>query len=397
MMRNLLQLFFLLTIACNVNAQIVTRTITATGNWNVATTWSGSNIGDDINEDVLLNSNINTTVVSGSNYTIRNLTGTGDNSLTIQSSASLTLGASGTPATFKMNGNNPKVTVGGTLTIWGNATFVNKAAWNITGTVIIKGNLELPAGANLTLSAGAKLIIEGSLIGGGGTDVNNNGTISVYQNINVTAGNPNGSGTFQYGGTCTSPSSNFCNNLTRNGALPVTLSALEVTYKDGQAIVVWQTETERNSYQFIIERSVNGVYYEPLGEQEAAIHSVTRQYYQFIDRSPVRGLSYYRLKAIDLDGSFEYFGPKSLRITAPKSLSVYPNPVEGKTLSFRTNFAPSEADRIMLINYLGVELLEININDAANSILLHEDFQQGPYILRYISDDFETSVRVLIK
>ncbi|MBT1704350.1 T9SS type A sorting domain-containing protein [Chryseosolibacter indicus] len=377
-----------------------TRTMNTSGSWHTTSNWAGSNIGDDINDNVVLNGNASPIVRSTYNYTIRNFTGGGDNTLTIESSASLTLGSSTIPASLSMTGNNPKLSVLGTLIIWGNASFTNKVSWEIRGTVIIKGDLQLSGGANLDVKNGGQLIVEGNMVGGNNTDVTVNGsggTVRVYKNVNVSSGNLNGGGTFEYGGTCTS-GSNFCNNATRNTTLPVKLSLFEV-FQDGTLVRLnWRTETERNSNRFIVERSVNGEEFEVLGETRAAGNSNTTRNYSFKDDFPVSGLTYYRLKTIDLDDSYEYFGPKALRVTQPKSLTVYPNPVVEKKLIFHVNFAPSEDDRILIVNVNGVPVLNVDVKELANNpILLEDTFQEGIYLLKYISKSFQSSTRVLVK
>jgi hypothetical protein len=158
-------------------------TMTTSGNWDDATKWSGSNIGDAITEDVTLSGNTSPLVRNGFSYTIGNLSAGGDNTITIDDTGSLTLGASGNTKNLSMTGNNPKITVRGTLIIWGNVTFTNKVVWDIRGTVIIKGNLQLNGGANLDVKNGALLQVEGNFTGGNNTDVTVNGSGGKHKSI----------------------------------------------------------------------------------------------------------------------------------------------------------------------------------------------------------------------
>ena len=56
--------------------------------------------------------------------------------------------------------------------------------------------------------------------------------------------------------------------------------------------------------------------------------------YSFTDQNPVAGKSYYRLKQIDFDGSFEYSNIVEVDLTLPIEFSLeqnYPNPFNPAT------------------------------------------------------------------
>jgi len=118
--------------------------------------------------------------------------------------------------------------------------------------------------------------------------------------------------------------------------------------------------------------------------------------YQFEDKSPTLGFNYYRLKAVDLDGQFEYFGVRVVRLDGMKQLSVFPNPSSGKSISFSLNFNPSEGDQAVLINSLGIEILRVPVATIHNEFNFDQELSPGVYLLKYLSHDFESAARVLV-
>lgn len=89
-------------------------------------------------------------------------------------------------------------------------------------------------------------------------------------------------------------------------ALPVELVVFRGKAQDDVNVLEWITATEVNSEVFIIERSVNPDNgFEVIGNVEAAGQSHSAIAYEFTDEFPL-GQSYYRLRMLDLDGTFEY-------------------------------------------------------------------------------------------
>jgi hypothetical protein len=122
-------------------------------------------------------------------------------------------------------------------------------------------------------------------------------------------------------------------------ALPVTLTHFSINCKDeNRTVLTWQTESEQNSNYFDIEKSVDGISWEVVGNVQAQGNSNSTHDYLWTDYSPYRGgVSYYRLRQVDFDGVYEIFGPVSSRCFGNKHnvLDVYPNPTDGNiTMSY---------------------------------------------------------------
>ncbi|HMN04356.1 MAG TPA: hypothetical protein PKD45_01410 [Flavobacteriales bacterium] len=85
--------------------------------------------------------------------------------------------------------------------------------------------------------------------------------------------------------------------------LPVELLTLEARPRRPEAEVLWATTTEQGTSHFIVERSLDNEHFTPIGTMPAAGNSVFRTDYLFVDHKPYRGINYYRLQQVDLDGA----------------------------------------------------------------------------------------------
>lgn len=109
--------------------------------------------------------------------------------------------------------------------------------------------------------------------------------------------------------------------------LPVELIEFDAAMDQDVVDLTWETATENNSDYFLVERSVNGYNWEAIGKVAASGNSLESQHYLTQDRSPLLGVSYYRLKEVDLDGNTVFSQVRTVNNTA--QLLFYPNPVHG--------------------------------------------------------------------
>lgn len=180
--------------------------------------------------------------------------------------------------------------------------------------------------------------------------------------------------------------------------LPVRLLFFHAGVKNATVTLSWATTMEENFSRFVIQRSIDGLSFEDLGEVPGKgfnVYDIQSKYW-FEDKQPFQGSSYYRLKAIDLDGTFEHFGVKAVEVDAPKNISVYPNPSTGELIVFTTNFSPQESDRIFLIDPLGEEVFSAMATSNEHTLVFENALKPGVYMLRYVSQGFEQISRVMV-
>ncbi len=110
--------------------------------------------------------------------------------------------------------------------------------------------------------------------------------------------------------------------------LPVTGLEFNAAKQNNNAVLNWKTFTETNNTGFQIERSMDAMNYDSIGFVAGRGVNGNGAMYSFSDKSPLNGISYYRLKLKDISGGYTFSTVKSLEFTKLPSITVYPNPVQ---------------------------------------------------------------------
>lgn len=123
-------------------------------------------------------------------------------------------------------------------------------------------------------------------------------------------------------------------------ALPVELLSFAVQDNKGQALLQWETATEENCHFFEIQRSSDGHHWRPVGQVNCLPADQNGGRYAFTDAQPLGGISYYRLRQTDLNGTFLHS-----RAAAYK----------GRDQRISIEITPSYSGRSLQINIAGTE------------------------------------------
>lgn len=114
-------------------------------------------------------------------------------------------------------------------------------------------------------------------------------------------------------------------------ALPVTLARFDATGEGNTALISWSTTYETNSDRFEVERSVNGKSWEMIGSVKSSGESRQLIDYHFVDLHPVYSQeNLYRLRMVDIDGTFAYSRIRNLYFEGSDTQIAYPNPATDK-------------------------------------------------------------------
>jgi hypothetical protein len=110
---------------------------------------------------------------------------------------------------------------------------------------------------------------------------------------------------------------------------PITLLSFNAIPLENMVELKWVTASENNSHLFEIEKSINGIDFDVITTTKAAGESIELLNYTEYDRSPTQGLSYYRLKQIDNDGTYNYSNTVSVVYGSKSKVKLIPNPSNG--------------------------------------------------------------------
>jgi len=166
--------------------------------------------------------------------------------------------------------------------------------------------------------------------------------------------------------------------------VPIELSDFTAE-KDGRdAILKWQTATEIHSDYFDIERSADAEKWENIGKVTAAGDSQTARNYQFTDVTPFSGTNYYRLKQIDIDGTFEYSHVEVVKFDerAAGDIRVYPIPMD-EVIYIEYSIEYETDIQVELFDVAGKKVLSQNYNSTESRWQINTDgLASGTYFLR---------------
>jgi hypothetical protein len=166
--------------------------------------------------------------------------------------------------------------------------------------------------------------------------------------------------------------------------LPVTLTSFSAVSQGTNVGVSWATASEQHNAGFEVQRSADGASFATLATVAGMGTTQTAHTYRYLDVAPLSTTSYYRLKQLDLDGTFAYSPVVAVQVaTTSTTLSIYPNPtIDRATVTWETPI--ESAGRWYLTNSTGQVVHAEPLSGEAASTTLALDLQPypaGSYVL----------------
>lgn len=165
--------------------------------------------------------------------------------------------------------------------------------------------------------------------------------------------------------------------------LPVRLLVFEADLMGTDVALHWTTASEKDNDRFDIERSQDGIRFEHIGAVPAVGFTQSASDYEHLDRSPHKGLNYYRLRQVDLDGTFTFSEVRVIDMLRPSDgLLAVPNPGSGQVDIRLTDAGPVAF--LSVLDATGREVMRTSVTsdhirfDGSN-------LASGSYVLRAIS------------
>lgn len=204
--------------------------------------------------------------------------------------------------------------------------------------------------------------------------------------------------------------------MSKNGdVLPVELLHFNVEREGDNVQVSWGTSAEINNDYFVVERSENGLDYYLLGVVESQTgngNSNSNLFYDLLDSDPIHGISYYRIKQVDLDGTSTIYGPRvvvfdhEMEWTETTSeLSVFPNPSKrGENIQIVSlgDFGKNQAIKIKVADVQGrtvySDLATANSEGQVRyTMFLDGKLSKGFYLIELISQQKAVNKIFMVK
>ncbi len=173
--------------------------------------------------------------------------------------------------------------------------------------------------------------------------------------------------------------------------LPVELMAFEAVREGRDAVLSWQTASERNSAGFEVQHSRNnGHHWTPLGFVPSQGEGPMLRPYRFRAEQLPTGEHLFRLRQIDRDGR-EYFSPwRSVTMPVERmEVSLWPNPVGSVAHVLVRTPRPTEV-RLEVFSADGrpTEVAQrLDVEQGAVAHLSLEHLPAGAYFIRVLASD----------
>jgi hypothetical protein len=127
--------------------------------------------------------------------------------------------------------------------------------------------------------------------------------------------------------------------------LPVELLSFTGRLSGRNVELTWITASESNNDYFLVERSADGIEFLPIEKVKGAGTTSQTTRYTILDKNPLTGYSYYRLKQVDFDGAYEFSQIIAIRNDPEEVFAIAPVPVSDEL----TIFYKSENSAISLL------------------------------------------------
>ncbi|MDJ0367633.1 T9SS type A sorting domain-containing protein [Hymenobacter sp. H14-R3] len=177
--------------------------------------------------------------------------------------------------------------------------------------------------------------------------------------------------------------------------LPVSLTSFSAQRRASQVLVRWATASELNNKEFVVERSADGQAFVAL--QTVAGHGTVAyaHAYQVTDARPLPGLSYYRLRQVDQDGTRTY-SPVATVSRLAAQVAVYPNPT-ADVLTLDLSGLAASACQVRLCSLLGQLVLSQTLAGGQAQPLSLAGLPAGTYLLEVASATQGRQVQRVVK
>jgi len=168
-----------------------------------------------------------------------------------------------------------------------------------------------------------------------------------------------------------------------NIVIPVELTNFAGNNEDGKVVLKWKTATETNNLGFEIERKTEGGNWNKIGYVAGNGTSAEAHNYLFEDKNLTAGALYYRLKQLDMNGTYTYSKEiEAAGVVKEYSLAQnYPNP-----------FNPETSISFTLANDSNVKLSVYDITGRIVKELLNGKKSKGAYTVNFNASGIASGV-----
>lgn len=183
-----------------------------------------------------------------------------------------------------------------------------------------------------------------------------------------------------------------------SSTLPVKIVSFQANKKSSNIELNWKVENEINIKQYVIEHSENGYQFEAINSIAPKGNHLSIENYQAIDAAPSPLNNYYRIKAINIDGSIVYSEIASLlEKNTTHELTVFPNPVKNGAINILLNDKIQGNATIHIINAAGQLVYSDFIKSSLSKQIKINHLPHGAYQIIVKDESGKTWIEKIVK
>ncbi|MDQ6844731.1 MAG: T9SS type A sorting domain-containing protein [Bacteroidota bacterium] len=153
---------------------------------------------------------------------------------------------------------------------------------------------------------------------------------------------------------------------------------LKASNKDDNKVELdWSTYSETNNRGFEVQRSDDGINFDPIGFIKSQAVSGSGARYTFTDPFPFNGKNYYRLLEVDFNNQAQLSTIEMIQLQKNIPVKVYPNPVN-EVLTIYTGERLKNA-KLKIINTAGQVVKDFTISGSASNTVSVRNLPAGVY------------------
>lgn len=266
-----------------------------------------------------------------------------------------TLEASGTGGTA-LRAAPPRITLGQLQTNlqFFNGTIDELRIWNV-----VRSQAEIQANKDSEIDPSTSNLVAYYTFNQGLTAGTNTGILSLLDLKNNNSGTMNNF-------ALTGSASNFVAQNSGFFLLPLQWGQFTAVKQEEKVQLNWTTQQERNTSHFIIEYSKDGRQWESIGRVNAVGNNAGTSNYSYTHILPIKGMNYYRLKQVDLDGSHSLSETRSIYFSKNQTgFVVLTNPIHAnETLKIQSD----KSQQISLLDLSGKLIWKKQVTEGWNAV-----------------------------
>ncbi len=174
-------------------------------------------------------------------------------------------------------------------------------------------------------------------------------------------------------------------------SLPVRLTSFNANVSNCGVNLDWTSATETDFKNYEVQYSNDGSTFKTIATRPA---NGSNRKYSYQDNTPAQGKIYYRLKMVDINGSFDYSKTIALNLNCNRSeIVVYPNPVTD-ILNINVTNAQDNETEASLFDHAGKLVHHMKLVSGTNTVDMTR-FSKGLYLLTLKNSDEIKNIKIV--